>query len=134
MKKRKFGTRKCNGSKKRSKACRTKKHRTHKRKHRISKRMRRGGTDDLEMGPEIKDIQPYPVPPDPERFKRLEERMRMRPGSPEEVDAVFSGPTPEQKQEKERSTMGDEDPLNKDPFDNEKLTIFSSEGGRRRHK
>lgn len=93
---------------------------------------RRGG-DDIEMGPEINSIQPYPVPPDPERFKKYEEQMRNRPISPHEAINLFSGPTPEGKQVIEREKMADEDPLNKDPYDREPLQIFTN-GGRRQRR
>jgi hypothetical protein len=85
---------------------------------------RRGGNDE-EMGPDVQDVPPYPVPPDPDRFKRYDEKIRMRPVSPEEAEKTFAGPTPEAKQAIERGKMADEDPLNKDPFDREELTIFS---------
>lgn len=84
---------------------------------------RRGGNDE-EMGPDVPDVPSYPLPPDPERFKHYEQRMRMTPTSPEETEKVFAGPTPEAKQASEREQMADEDPLNKDPFDREDLTIF----------
>lgn len=106
-----------------------------KNKQHRTKRHMGGDVDlDLEMGPEIQDVEPYAVPPDPQRFEKLEQQMRMRPGSPEEVDAVFSGPTPEQKQEMERNQMEDEDSFNKDPFSNEDLKIFSSKGGKLRRR
>ena len=91
---------------------------------------RRGG-DDEEMGPEIKPIDPYPIPADPERFRRYEEQMRIRAPSPEEAEELFAGPTPEGKQALERERMANEDPLNKDPFDREELEFFSKKGGRR---
>lgn len=92
---------------------------------------RRGGDDDEEMGPEIKPVDPYPIPADPERFRRYEEQMRIRAPSPEEAEELFAGPTPEGKQSLERERMANEDPLNKDPFDREELQIFSKKGGRR---
>jgi len=96
---------------------------------------RKGGNDieitDIEMGPELKEIEPYPVPPDPERFKRYEQLIRSRPASPEEVDTVFSGPTPETKQAMERREMALEDPMDVNPFGQE-LKIFSTEKGGRR--
>jgi len=95
---------------------------------------RNGGSDkeitDIEMGPELKEIEPYPVPPDPERFKRYDQLIRSRPASPEEVDIVFSGPTPETKQAMERREMALEDPRDVNPYGQE-LKIFST-GGRRR--
>lgn len=87
------------------------------------------GNSDIEMGPEISPIEPYQVPPDPGRFKRYDEVMRSRPASPEEVSAVFSGPTPEEKQAMERREMTLEDPMIVNPFDQE-LKVFSR-GGRK---
>jgi hypothetical protein len=92
---------------------------------------RRGGGD-IEEGPEIPDVNPYPVPPDPERFSEHERRMRVRPVKTEEVEELFAGPTPEAKQVIEAEQMAMEDPLNQDPFDREELRIFSGEGGRRK--
>ena len=83
----------------------------------------------LEKGPEIKPIKPYPVPPDPERFKKYDQQFRSRSSSPEEAIEIFSGPTPEAKQAIERRKMGLEDPLNVGPYDREELKIFR--GGRR---
>ena len=86
----------------------------------------------LEKGPEIKPIKPYPVPPDPERFKKYDQQFRSRSSSPEEAIEIFSGPTPEAKQAIERREMGLEDPLNIGPYDREELKIFR--GGRSRRK
>jgi hypothetical protein len=95
------------------------------------KTKKRKGGSDIEEGPEPSDIQPYPVPPDPERFSNYEKRMRTATSTPSETEKIFSGPTPEAKQEAENENMASEDPLNKDPFDREELTIFSSKGGRK---
>ena len=84
---------------------------------------RRGGTD-IEMGPDVKPVSPYPVPPDPERFRRYDEIMRTHPASPQEANEIFAGPTPELKQAIEREKMADEDPLFKEPFQQEELKIF----------
>jgi hypothetical protein len=84
----------------------------------------------LERGPEITPINPYPVPPDPDRFKRYEQQIRSRSASPEEARNLFSGPTPEAKQAMERREMGLEDPLNVGPYEREELKIFTK-GGRR---
>jgi hypothetical protein len=89
---------------------------------------RKAGGYDIEMGPEIKPIKPYPVPPDPERFKKYDEQFRSRPASPEEAISLFSGPTPEARQAIERRKMGLEDPRDVNPFEQE-LKIFR--GGRR---
>ena len=89
---------------------------------------RRGGNKDVEMGPDMPEVEPYSIPPDPERFKRYEEKMRMRPVSPAETDKLFSGPNPEEKEVIENQIMGNEDPLNMDPFDRDELKIVS-EGG-----
>jgi hypothetical protein len=103
------------------------------------RRVKRGGQErDIEMGPE-QDI-PYmgSVPPDPKRFEEYDlknaKRELARTSSPAETEAFFEGPTPEQKLQREQKMMGDEDPLNKDPFDREDLTIFSDRGGRRTRK
>jgi len=89
---------------------------------------RKAGGYDIEMGPEIKPIKPYPVPPDPERFKRYDQEFRSRPASPQEAVSLFSGPTPETRQAMERREMGLEDPRDINPF-NQELKIFR--GGRR---
>jgi len=88
----------------------------------------------LERGPEIKPIKLYPVPPDPERFKKYDQQLRSRSSSPEETISVFSGPTPEAKQAMERREMGLEDPLNVGPYDREELKIFSRGGRRSRRR
>lgn len=93
---------------------------------------RRAGGYDIEMGPEIQPIKPYAVPPDPLRFKKYDEQFRSRPASPEEVDSLFSGPTPEDRQAMERRKMGLEDPRDVNPFEQE-LKIFTR-GGRRTRK
>jgi len=102
-----------------------------------TKKRRAGGDGDndydIEMGPEAGPIQPYGVPPDPERFKKFDEMIRSRPASPEEVDSVFSGPTPEIKQAMERREMAMEDPLNVGPYERE-VDIFSTEKGGRRSR
>ena len=94
---------------------------------------RRGGYDE-EMGLVPTDVWPYPVPPDPRRFtdfnKKLLKSNLSRPSSPQEAEAVFSGPTPEGKETIERGQMASEDPLNQDPFDREELQIFR--GGKTR--
>jgi len=89
---------------------------------------RKAGGFDIEMGPEIKPIKPYPVPPDPQRFKKYDEQFRSRPASPEEAVSLFSGPTPEAREALERRKMGLEDPRDVNPFEQE-LKIFR--GGRR---
>lgn len=94
---------------------------------------RRGGNDE-EMGPDIPDVEPYPVPPDPERFKLYEEKIRMRPSTPDETERVFAGPTPEEKQRMEIEKMGDEDPLNIHPYDRDDFEIFSRRGGKSKTK
>ena len=86
------------------------------------------------MGPDIPDVEPYPVPPDPERFKLYEEKIRMRPSTPDETERVFAGPNPEEKQRMEIEKMADEDPLNIHPFDREELEIFSRRGGKSKTK
>lgn len=94
---------------------------------------RRGGTD-IEMGPEIPPVAPYPVPPDPERFARYEQELRTRSTAPGESTRLFDGPTPEVRSNIENIQMGDEDPLNMDPFQREDLQIFSNRGGRTKRR
>jgi hypothetical protein len=89
---------------------------------------RRGG-DDLEMGPEIPYVQPYPIPPDPERFQRYEKQMRIQSLQPGEAELLFAGPNPEEKQAIERQKMEDEDPLYEDKWN--ELQIFTKEGGKK---
>jgi hypothetical protein len=86
---------------------------------------RKGGAD-IEEGPEIKDTPSYPVPPDPLRFKRYEEKMRTSPISRDEAEKIFAGPTPEEKQRMEGMKMADEDPLYKDQWGD--LQIFPKGG------
>jgi hypothetical protein len=99
------------------------------------RRVKKGG--DIESGT-VEDITPMKMtPPDPERFKKQQELMiqeSFKPVSKEEVDSVFAGPTPEEKEIMSNEHMMDEDPLNKDPFEREELTIFSNRGGRRTRK
>lgn len=96
------------------------------------RRVKRGG--DIESGT-IEDITPIKnIPPDPERFKKYDDEIRAelsKPISSKDATAFFEGPTPEQRQKIEKEMMSTEDPLNKDPFDREELTIFSKKGGRR---
>jgi hypothetical protein len=98
-------------------------------------RVKRGG--DIESGI-VEDITPMKsVPPDPERFKKQQEQIiqeSLKPISNEEVDAVFAGPTPEEKERINNELMMDEDPLIKDPFERDEFTIFSAKGGRRTRK
>jgi hypothetical protein len=98
---------------------------------------RRGGYDE-EMGPNPPDVEPYSVPPDPKRFddfnKKFVQSNLVRPSSPQEVESVFSGPTPEGKESLERGQMSWEDPLNQDPFDREQLEIFKGGKTRRRRR
>jgi hypothetical protein len=94
---------------------------------------RKGGSDE-EMGPNMADITPYPIPPDPERFKKYDEQFRTNTATPDEVEQTFAGPTPEAKQNIERNKMIWEDPLNKDPFEREDLKIFSDKGGTKRKR
>jgi hypothetical protein len=91
---------------------------------------RRGGNDE-EMGPDIPQVEPYPVPPDPERFERYERMMRTQPAKPGEAEKLFAGPNPEEKQAIERKNMGNEDPLYEDQW--KEIKIFS-EGGKSRTK
>lgn len=103
------------------------------RRHRV----KRGGQEhDIEMGPEPDVSYMGPVPPDPKRLKEYEyknaRRELARPSSPAETEAFFAGPTPEEKLKREQKMMGDEDPHNKDPWDD--LTIFGDRGGRRTRK
>lgn len=92
---------------------------------------RRGGNDE-EMGPQPEDVAPYPIPPDPERFKYYDQQMRLRPVKSDEAEKLFAGPTPEQKQDIERKNMADEDPFNQDQW--HELQIFSRTGGKSKTK
>jgi hypothetical protein len=122
-----------NGSKYRKRNSKSKSSRRRRTKSAFKTKKRRGGTDE-EMGPEVSDVLPYSVPPDPERFKHFEKTLRSLPVSPEEAAKIFAGPTPELKQIKEGHQMANEDPLNKDPFDREDLEIFSKKGGKKGKK
>ena len=97
------------------------------------RRVKRGG--DIESGT-VESVTPMStVPPDPERFKRYQDRMIRdisKPVSNEEAAAVFAGPNPDQKLKIEQNMMGNEDPLNKDPWTG--LSIFGNTGGRRTRK
>jgi len=109
-----------------------------KQTRRIRRRkVKRGGQErDIEMGPEPNVSYMGPVPPDPKRFEDYDlknaKRELARPSSPAETEAFFAGPSPEQKLQREQQMMGDEDPLNKDPWND--LTIFGDRGGRRTRK
>ncbi len=96
-------------------------------------RSKRGG--DIESGI-AEDIAPMTsVPPDPERFKKQQQQMireSLKPVSNEEAEAVFSGPTPEEREKLNAQGMMNEDPLNMDPWFG--LNIFSNTGGRRKSK
>lgn len=103
---------------------------------RAHKRYKKGGdVRDIETGPD-QYIEPMKtVPPDPERFNKYNKQMvsdSSRPVSREAVEDVFSGPTPEQKTEKERQMMEDEDPQYADPWKD--FTIFSNKGGKSRRR
>lgn len=73
---------------------------------------KRGGIGDIEMGPDIPDVKPYPVSPEPKRFENYEEKMRTDTSEPGEV---------------ERVKMGGEEPLNRDHWSD--LQLFT--GGRK---
>jgi hypothetical protein len=89
------------------------------------RKIKRGG--DIESG-HIENIIPIKnIPPDPERFKKYDDQIKtelLKPISAKEATAFFEGPTPEKKNIIERKLMFDEDPLNKEPFEREELTIF----------
>ncbi len=97
------------------------------------RRVKRGG--DIESGT-VEEIAPMTsVPPDPERFKRQQQQMireSLKPVSNKEAEAVFAGPTPEERERINAQGMMNEDPLNMDPWSG--LTIFGNTGGRRRSK
>jgi hypothetical protein len=97
------------------------------------RRVKRGG--DIESGT-VQEIAPMTsVPPDPERFTQQQQQMvreSLKPVSKQQVEAVFAGPTPEEKEKMNAEMMMDEDPLNKDPWS--QLNIFSDKGGRRSRK
>lgn len=99
------------------------------------RRVKKGG--DIESGT-VENVSPMTsIPPDPERFKAYQERIVRelnKPISKEEAASVFAGPNPQQKLQKEQEMMGNEDPLNKDPFVRDDLSIFNDKGGRRTRK
>ena len=101
---------------------------------------RRGGSpdNDLEMGSESPTQYLKSIPPDPERFAKYDAQIKADSFAPKpvsEVASVFAGPTPEGKQDMERHSMMDEDPLYKDPFETEDLRIFSNKsGGKKQHR
>jgi len=55
---------------------------------------------------------------------KIAKREIERSGSPDETEAFFNGPNPEEKKEYELNMMSHEDPLNKEPFAREELNIF----------
>jgi len=101
-------------------------------------RRKRGGSD-LESGPEPSQTYMDAVPPDPNRLQRMDQQIvseSFKPISNEEAASIFEGPSPEEKIHKETKMMANEDPLNKDPFEREELTIFGQDnrGGKRTKK
>jgi hypothetical protein len=92
------------------------------------RRVKRGG--DIESGT-VENVTPMStVPPDPDRFKKYQDRMIRdisKPVSNEEAAAVFAGPNPDQKLKIEQNMMGNEDPW-------AGLSIFGNTGGRRSRK
>ena len=98
---------------------------------------RRGGDPDydIEMGPQPRPIDPYKVPADPQRYKQQELniiREALKPIPASKAQAVFDGPTPEQRAVIESNAMIDEDPRFKEPFQIEELQIFKRGGKRNR--
>ena len=87
----------------------------------------RGGNDE-EMGPDIQEVKPYRVPPDPERFKIYEQQIRFNI-KPDEAEKLFAGPNPEEKQVIENEKMANEDLLNREPLQN-----FPRTGGKSKTK
>jgi len=110
--------------------------RKHTRKNRRNRRKRGGEDPDIEMGPVPNVEYMGTVPPDPKRFEEYDrkavERAFKRPSSPAETEAVFQGPTPDEKLKSEQMKMFYEDPHNRDPWQD--LTIFSDKGGKRTRK
>lgn len=115
----------------------------HIRKHKKhNHRNKRGGDNtDIEMGPDVNIEYMSKIPPDPQRFKKYQEKLikeSFQPVSREEMYSVFDEPNPEEKLNIENEKMMDEDPRMKDPFELEELKIFDNEGGRKsrrkRHK
>lgn len=100
--------------------------------------VRKGGQNDIEMGPEPSVKYMKDIPPDPKRFDdydyKIAKREIERSGSPDETEAFFDGPNPEEKKEYELNMMSQEDPLNKEPFAREELNIFNIKGGKRDRK
>ena len=101
-----------------------------------TKKRRGGGDWDIEMGPKPEPVEPYGVPPDPERFKKLQQKMLQsslsRPVSPQEAAAVFEGPTFEDREKMERSQMSEHD--TKDLPNWEEMKIYSGGKTRRRRR
>jgi hypothetical protein len=98
------------------------------------RRVKRGG--DIESGTPEEIPQMDKLPPDPDRFKMYQDNLikeLQKVVSDEEAAAVYAGPNPKEKMEIEQKMMGDEDPLNQDPFYSRQLNIFSR-GGRRTRK
>lgn len=106
---------------------------TRKNKKRKNKR----GGFDIESGV-IENVSPMSsIPPDPDRLQTMNRQIvseSFKPISNEKAEAIFEGPNPEEKLRREKEMMANEDPLNKDPFDNEELTIFSPDRGGKRTK
>ena len=109
--------------------------------------VKRGGQDkdeeeqseefvDLEKGKEEVHPPMGDLPPDKYRFKMYQDNLikeLQKLVSDEEAAAVYAGPNPTERMKREQKMMGDEDPLNLDPFVREELNMFSR-GGRRTKK
>lgn len=111
--------------------------RKYTRKNKRYRRKNKRGGSDIESGA-VENVSPMSsIPPDPERFQTMNQQIvsdSFKPISNEEAASVFDGPNPQEKLHIEEKMMANEDPLNKDPFDNEDLTIFSTDRGGKRTK
>jgi hypothetical protein len=102
-----------------------------------TKKRRGGGEEyDIEMGPELSEVKPYGVPPDPERFdeynKKILRSSLSRPSSPQEAAAVFQGPTFEEREKMERTQMSKYD--TKDDPNWSEMEIYKGGKTRRRRQ
>jgi hypothetical protein len=99
------------------------------------RRVKRGG--DIESGT-VENVTPMStVPPDPERFKRYQDKMvreLYKPVSNEEAAAFFAGPTPEERERMNIQGMMDEDPQYTNPYARSDFSMFGNTGGRRTRK
>jgi len=97
------------------------------KKKRAGRYIRGGMDEDLEFGRDSPTEYMKLVPADPERFKNLEDQERRKqlltPVSAEQVEEVFAGPNPKQKETIENELMKKEDLM--DPYGWNNLNTFS---------